>query len=82
MLSPKLLEELRLYWRQTNFKPQTYLFPGRRPRSCHRCADERQERLPCSPTGCSACRLEKACPPTHAAALCRVPDYSGRDGFS
>jgi site-specific recombinase XerD len=28
MLSPKLLEELRLYWRQTNFKPQTYLFPG------------------------------------------------------
>jgi site-specific recombinase XerD len=28
MLSPKLLEELREYWRWTNFKPKTYLFPG------------------------------------------------------
>jgi site-specific recombinase XerD len=28
MLSPRLLEELREYWRLTNFKPKTYLFPG------------------------------------------------------
>jgi len=28
MLSPRLLEELREYWRSTNFKPKTYLFPG------------------------------------------------------
>jgi site-specific recombinase XerD len=28
MLSPRLLEELRDYWRRANFKPQTYLFPG------------------------------------------------------
>jgi integrase/recombinase XerD len=28
MLSPRLLEELREYWRRTNFKPKTYLFPG------------------------------------------------------
>jgi len=28
MLSPRLLEELRDYWRQANFKPKTYLFPG------------------------------------------------------
>ncbi len=28
MLSPRLLEELRQYWRSTNFKPKTYLFPG------------------------------------------------------
>jgi len=28
MLSPKLLEELREYWRWVNPKPKTYLFPG------------------------------------------------------
>jgi integrase len=28
MLSPKLLEELRGYWRRMNPKPKTYLFPG------------------------------------------------------
>jgi site-specific recombinase XerD len=28
MLSPKLLEELRQYWRWMNPKPRTYLFPG------------------------------------------------------
>ena len=28
MLSPRLLEELREYWRWMNFKPKTYLFPG------------------------------------------------------
>ena len=28
MLSPRLLEELREYWRWMNPKPQTYLFPG------------------------------------------------------
>jgi len=28
MLSPKLLEELRAYWRRTNTKPKNYLFPG------------------------------------------------------
>ena len=28
MLSPRLLEELREYWRWANFKPKTYLFPG------------------------------------------------------
>jgi integrase/recombinase XerD len=28
MLSPRLLEELRDYWRWTNPKPVTYLFPG------------------------------------------------------
>ena len=28
MLSPKLLEELREYWRGMNPKPKTYLFPG------------------------------------------------------
>ena len=28
MLSPKLLEELRDYWRWMNPKPKTYLFPG------------------------------------------------------
>lgn len=30
MLSPKLLEELRLYWRTLRRKPQTWLFPGNR----------------------------------------------------
>jgi integrase/recombinase XerD len=28
MLSPRLLEELRAYWRSANPKPTTYLFPG------------------------------------------------------
>jgi integrase len=28
MLSPRLLEELRGYWRSANPKPKTYLFPG------------------------------------------------------
>ena len=28
MLSPRLLEELREYWRRTDPKPKTYLFPG------------------------------------------------------
>ncbi len=28
MLSPRLLEELREYWRWVNPKPKTYLFPG------------------------------------------------------
>ena len=30
MLSPKLLEELRLYWRSLRRKPKTRLFPGNR----------------------------------------------------
>ena len=30
MLSPKLLEELRLYWRGLKYKPRTWLFPGGR----------------------------------------------------
>jgi integrase/recombinase XerD len=30
MLSPKLLEELRLYWRSLRRKPKTWLFPGNR----------------------------------------------------
>ena len=29
MLSPKLLEELRRYWRSANPKPKTYLFPSK-----------------------------------------------------
>jgi site-specific recombinase XerD len=29
MLSPKLLEQLRIYWRR--YRPMTWLFPGRRP---------------------------------------------------
>jgi integrase/recombinase XerD len=31
MLSPKLLEELRDYWRWVQPKPKTYLFPGKGP---------------------------------------------------
>jgi len=31
MLSPRLLEELRSYWRSANPKPETYLFPGKGP---------------------------------------------------
>jgi integrase/recombinase XerD len=31
MLSPKLLEELRDYWRWAHPKPKTYLFPGKGP---------------------------------------------------
>lgn len=30
MLSPKLLEQLRLYWRSLRRKPKTWLFPGNR----------------------------------------------------
>jgi integrase/recombinase XerD len=31
MLSPRLLQELRGYWRSANPKPNTYLFPGKGP---------------------------------------------------
>jgi site-specific recombinase XerD len=31
MLSPRLLEELRDYWRWVQPKPKTYLFPGKGP---------------------------------------------------
>src|SRR5271170_6245901 len=31
MLSPRLLQELRHYWRLANPKPKTYLFPGKGP---------------------------------------------------
>jgi site-specific recombinase XerD len=31
VLSPRLLDELRDYWRRANPKPITYLFPGRGP---------------------------------------------------
>jgi len=31
MLSPRLLQELRNYWRAANPKPKTYLFPGKGP---------------------------------------------------
>jgi len=30
MLSPKLLEELRTYWRRMRRKPKVWLFPGNR----------------------------------------------------
>lgn len=29
MLSPRLLDELRAYWRQADPRPKTYLFPGK-----------------------------------------------------
>jgi site-specific recombinase XerD len=32
MLSPRLLQELRDYWRRANPKPKTHLFPGKGPR--------------------------------------------------
>jgi site-specific recombinase XerD len=31
VLSPRLLDELRDYWRRANPRPKTYLFPGRGP---------------------------------------------------
>jgi integrase/recombinase XerD len=31
MLSPRLLEEMRAYWRQVQPKPKTYLFPSKDP---------------------------------------------------
>ena len=51
MLSPRLLDELRRYWRSLKRKPKTWLFPGNRwhtgatppgpgradPRACRRC---------------------------------------------
>lgn len=39
MLSPKLLEELRLYWRTLRKKPQTWLFPGNRWHTAERPID-------------------------------------------
>jgi len=33
MLSPRLLQELRAYWRRANPKPKTHLFPGKGPHS-------------------------------------------------
>lgn len=33
MLSPRLLAELRGYWRSVNPRPKTYLFPGKGPQS-------------------------------------------------
>ena len=33
MLSPKLLQELRDYWRRADPKPKTHLFPGKGPHS-------------------------------------------------
>lgn len=39
MLSPKLLEELRLYWRTLRKKPPTWLFPGNRWHTAERPID-------------------------------------------
>jgi site-specific recombinase XerD len=39
MLSPKLLEELRLYWRSLRRKPRTWLFPGNRWHTAERPID-------------------------------------------
>lgn len=39
MLSPKLLEELRLYWRTLRRKPKTWLFPGNRWHTAERPID-------------------------------------------
>jgi integrase/recombinase XerD len=39
MLSPKLLDELRLYWRSLRRKPKTWLFPGNRWHTAERPID-------------------------------------------
>jgi site-specific recombinase XerD len=39
MLSPKLLEELRQYWRSLRRKPKTWLFPGNRWHTAERPID-------------------------------------------
>jgi site-specific recombinase XerD len=71
MLSPKLLEELRVYWRGLR-QPLAH---GKLP--CHH-----QGPLVCLPDRCRARRpRQQAHSSSHFAPLCRVPDYSGRLWF-
>src|SRR6266851_2441247 len=54
----------------------------RRPRSCHRCADERQERLPRSQTRCQAGRAPKTRPPAYHSTLLRDAPARIRHGLA
>jgi integrase len=75
LLSPKLLETLREYWRW--MKPKTYLFPGT--------VNNWRADKPSTPKGCvggcersrQARRDQQARCAPFASTLCRVPDYSG-----
>ena len=72
MLSPRLLEELRDYWRSANPKPKTYLFPGKGPHPnamspCH----PKAYGTPCSKRPAGGTRQTR--PPAYPAALLRNP---------
>jgi integrase/recombinase XerD len=64
LLSSKLLETLREYWRW--MKPKTYLFPGQRL-AC-RCADYAEGGLGCGDRSARTSRYRKACHAAHSAS--------------
>jgi len=76
LLSPKLLETLREYWRW--IKPKTYLFPGM--------VNNWRADVPINAKlvwfavkeAARACRNKEAGLATYPAALCRVPDYAAK----
>jgi len=80
MLSPRLLEQLRGYWRSANPKPKTYLFSGWRTRPRQRRADVRQERLPRRQTRCRPGRNPETSAPAHPASLFRNASARQRRG--
>jgi integrase/recombinase XerD len=73
MLSPKLLEALREYWRDLKRKPTQWLFPGGRSHTADRPITPKAvlSRLPaCGPTGRPAREKD---PSPHIASLLRHP---------
>ena len=55
MLSPRLLQELRNYWRAANPKPETYLFPskGTHPNGDVPITSKKAYGMPCSKQACA-----------------------------
>jgi integrase/recombinase XerD len=71
MLSPRLLEELRDYWRRVQPKPKTYLFPSKDPHQKRDVPMQAKSVFDAVQQAARRARPQKTRPPAHPATLLR-----------
>jgi len=81
MLSPKLLEALREYWRGLRRKPKHWLFPGGRSHTSES-SHQSQDHLECLPKGCPTGGYPQEDPSAYPAPLLRNSSAGGRCRFA
>jgi hypothetical protein len=79
MLSSKLLDELRAYWRSLRRKPKTWLFPGQ-SLAHGRASDRHESGVARLPPGSRTCLSGAGCSSAHLAPLLRQSSAGSRRG--